>query len=58
MADILEALKKVLDSAEESLDYNKGLYATMLEEIEDKGLSPNEEARETAEVEKLQEKKR
>ena len=56
MADILEALKKVLDSAEESLDYNKGLYATMLEEIEDKGLSPNEEARETAEVEKLQER--
>ena len=56
MADILEALKKVLDSAEESLDYNKGLYATMLEEIEDKGLSPNEEARETAEVEKFQER--
>ena len=56
MADILEALKKVLDSAEESLDYNKGLYADMLEEIEDKGLSPNEEARETAEVEKLQER--
>ena len=55
MADILEALKKVLDSAEESLDYNKGLYADMLKEIEEKELLPKEEARETAEVEKLQE---
>lgn len=56
MADILEALKKVLDSAEESLDYNKGLYADMLKEIEEKELLPKEEARETAEVEKLQER--